>query len=79
MFNYALYKSIDLDPSEVACSKWLSSDFLKGGLIQITPADPFEEDKGESRSMVTSIIGTPQLATPTVEAPSASLHMGKSG
>jgi hypothetical protein len=73
-----LYKSLDLDPSEVACAKWLSSDFLKGGLIQITPADPFEEDKGESRSMVTSIVGTPQLSTPTVEAqmPSASLSSG---
>jgi hypothetical protein len=40
---------------------------MRGGLVQITPSDPFDEEKGESRSMVTSMVGTP-LSTPTVES-----------
>jgi len=76
LFNYTLYKSIDLDPAEISCSKLLNSEFLRGGLVQITPTDPFEEDKGESRSMVASMIGTPQLATPTVEVPSGAIGAG---
>ena len=77
LFNYTLYKSIELDPAEISCSKLLNSEFLRGGLVQITPTDPFEEDKGESRSMVASMIGTPQLSTPTAEAPSGVIGAGK--
>ena len=66
-----------MDPTEISCAKLLNSEFLRGGLVQITPTDPFEEDKGESRSMVASMIGTPQLATPTVEVPSGALGAGE--
>lgn len=67
LFNNRLYRSLDTDPAEKSSEKWLRADFMRGGLVQITPSDPFDEDKGESRSMVTSMVGTP-LSTPTVES-----------
>jgi len=69
LFNNRLYRSLDLEPGERASERWLNSNFMRGGLIQITPSDPFEEEKGEPKSMVTSIVGTP-LSTPTIETKS---------
>lgn len=45
-----LAHSSPLSQEELDCSEWLESDFFRGGLQLLTPRNPFEEEKGESRS-----------------------------
>ena len=45
-----LAHSTPLSQEELECSEWLESDFFRGGLQLLTPRNPFEEEKGESRS-----------------------------
>ncbi|QQP57480.1 Uncharacterized protein FKW44_002489, partial [Caligus rogercresseyi] len=53
-FNHKLYKSIDVTPNELSCSRWTASPFMKGGLKIISPPNPFDEEKGEIKSSLSS-------------------------
>lgn len=50
-------RSTTLSQEETECSEWLGSDFFRGGLQLLQPRNPFEEEKGESRS--SSVTTTP--------------------
>ncbi|KAH3843356.1 hypothetical protein DPMN_116871 [Dreissena polymorpha] len=55
-----LARSTPLSGEETDCSHWLESDFFRGGLqVLQSLRNPFEEEKGESRSSsVTTTPGT---------------------
>ncbi|XP_052796353.1 E3 ubiquitin-protein ligase HERC2-like isoform X2 [Mya arenaria] len=52
-----LARSTPLSQEELECRQWLESDFFRGGLQLLSPRNPFEEEKGESRS--SSVTTTP--------------------
>ncbi len=43
-------RSTPLSPQEEEYQHWLEADFFAGGLQVLQPQDPFEEEKGESRT-----------------------------
>ncbi len=43
-------RSTPLSAEEQEYGHWLESDFFAGGLQLLQPQDPFEEEKGESRT-----------------------------
>jgi len=54
-----LARSSPMSSEEADCAEWLRSDLFRGGLQLLTPRNPFEEEKGESRSSsVTTTPGT---------------------
>ena len=55
-------RSSSLSLEEQDCSHWLQSDFFRGGLQLLQPRNPFEEEKGESRTPSSSVT-TPGMAT----------------
>ncbi|KAL3879973.1 hypothetical protein ACJMK2_032247, partial [Sinanodonta woodiana] len=57
--------STPLSQEEIECEKWLNSDVFRGGLQVLQPRNPFEEEKGESRTPTSS--ATTPGATPTRE------------
>ena len=48
-------RSSPLSLEEQDCSHWLQSDFFRGGLQLLQPRNPFEEEKGESRTPSSSV------------------------
>ena len=61
VFNHNLYIGLPLNSDEKKSQTWTSGEFMKGGLSIIIPPDPFEEEKGEARSMLGSMTAS-QLA-----------------
>ena len=53
-------RSTPLSTEELDCEEWLQADFFRGGLQLLQPRNPFEEEKGESRTP-TSSATTPGL------------------
>lgn len=63
-------RSTPLSQEELEYSNWLESDFFKGGLQLLQPRNPFEEEKGESRSSsVTTTPGAGALTTSDLANP----------
>ena len=57
-------RSTALSADERDCQRWLQADFFQGGLQLLTPQNPYEEEKGESRTQPSSCTTTPgQLAS----------------
>jgi len=58
-------RSTDLSANEEDCSQWLSQAFFAGGLQLLQPQNPFDEEKGESRtpSSCTTTPGTRPLTS----------------
>jgi E3 ubiquitin-protein ligase HERC2 len=51
-----------LQPPELEISQWCHAPFLQGGLLEILPGNPYEEEKGDARSTTSN---TPTSSTPT--------------
>ncbi|XP_040568701.2 LOW QUALITY PROTEIN: E3 ubiquitin-protein ligase HERC2-like [Lepeophtheirus salmonis] len=66
-FNRKLFKSMEITSTEISCSKWTNSLFMKGGLKIISPINPFDEEKGEVKSTVSSSSVTPISTTPDAD------------
>ncbi|XP_074029211.1 E3 ubiquitin-protein ligase HERC2 [Leptinotarsa decemlineata] len=56
---YNLRQSLSLTQEEKSSSHWLKSPFLSGGLQIDQPPNPYEEEKGESRSTNSTAENTP--------------------
>ncbi|KAG5897066.1 hypothetical protein JTB14_025882 [Gonioctena quinquepunctata] len=56
---YNLRQSLPLTQEEETSSHWLKSPFLSGGLQVDQPPNPYEEEKGESRSTNSTAENTP--------------------
>lgn len=58
-------RSTELSANEEDCSRWLSQAFFAGGLQLLQPQNPFDEEKGESRtpSSCTTTPGTQRLTS----------------
>ncbi|CAG9815802.1 unnamed protein product [Phaedon cochleariae] len=54
-----LRQSLALTQEEIVASQWLKSPFLSGGLQIDQPPNPYEEEKGESRSTNSTAGNTP--------------------
>ncbi|CAB4065719.1 HERC2 [Lepeophtheirus salmonis] len=67
LFNRKLFKSMEITSTEISCSKWTNSLFMKGGLKIISPINPFDEEKGEVKSTVRSSSVTPISTTPDAD------------
>ncbi|CAH0559020.1 unnamed protein product [Brassicogethes aeneus] len=57
-----LRQSLPLQPEEIESSQWLKAQFLTGGLQIVQPPNPYEEEKGESRSTNSTAENTPTEA-----------------
>ncbi|CAH1776574.1 unnamed protein product, partial [Owenia fusiformis] len=68
-------RSTPLSHDELEYKHWLESDFCQGGLQILQPQNPYEEEKGESRtpSSCTTTPGT----TPTSETKTPPQHIDK--
>lgn len=62
-----LIRSLSLQSSTDNSSEWLNATFLKGGLQEELPADPFNEEKGDVRTCGSSC--PPSVASTPCDAP----------
>lgn len=56
---FNLRQSMPLQNEELAALQWLDAKFLCGGLQIYQPPNPYEEEKGESRSTNSTAENTP--------------------
>uniref|UniRef100_T1IYS2 HECT-type E3 ubiquitin transferase n=1 Tax=Strigamia maritima TaxID=126957 RepID=T1IYS2_STRMM len=57
--------STPIQPAEEDCAHWLRAEFFRGGLHILQPPNPFDEEKGETRTTGSTTVTPVSGTTPT--------------